>query len=291
MEQVKQNPGVRFPWKHRKLHSNGHYIWIEVTIINMLHDESVRAIFTNYRDITERKKAEEALLEKNEQLRYLSAHLHNVREQERADIAREIHDELGQQLTGLKMEASWIYKKLHPRDGSLLEKISGIMHQIDNTINAVRRISTDLRPPILDDFGLAEAIKWQASEFEQHTDIICNVRSTLHGDVTDQHIALTLFRVFQESLTNVLRHSKATEVHALISDSEGQLSLIITDNGIGIDEDFIKHEKTLGILGMTERIAMVNGRFSIAKNGERGTVIQVTVPYQMKPAINQKAYD
>ena len=164
------------------------------------------------RDITERKKAEEQLKGSTEQLRALSAHLQSVREEERTLISREIHDELGQELTGLKMDLSWLVKRLSKNQKSLISKTESMLKLVDSTIQTVRRISSELRPGVLDDLGLIAAIEWQAQDFENRTGITCDFSSSVEEIGLDRDRSTAVFRIFQETLTNVSRHAKATRV-------------------------------------------------------------------------------
>lgn len=228
-------------------------------------------------DITENKRAEAELKEKNEQLRSLSAYLQEVREEERAIIAREIHDELGERLTGIRLDVSWIENKLSSAAQPVKDKFPGLIQLIDDTIKTVRKIATELRPSILDDFGLQDALEWQAAEFEKRTGIKCSVKSDVKN-FNNKKNDITLFRIFQESLTNVLRHSQAKSVCVQLTERNKDIELTIKDDGIGMDLNAVKSKRTLGLIGMKERILMANGKYNVASEIGKGTTITASVP-------------
>ncbi len=230
------------------------------------------------RDISERKKTKEELREKNEKLRTLTAYVQNAREEERKYIAREIHDELGQMLTGLKIDISWFGKKLDPTQKDLAVKIKEMILLTDETINSVRRIATELRPGILDDLGLEEAIIWQVNEFQNKTGIECNLSGKCDHKIFDPLLSITAFRILQESLTNIRRHAKATRVQIKMDDKLNNFSLEIADNGIGISLTEMKEKKSLGIMGMKERASIIGGMLSISSGQENGTTINIVIP-------------
>ena len=230
------------------------------------------------RDITERKRTEEELQRSHEALRELASHLETVRENERTHMAREIHDELGQQLTGLKMDISWLGKKIKSDDEAINEKIKDTIELIDKTVITVRRIATQLRPSILDDLGLVAAMEWQSDEFGKRSDISTVFISNVAHISIKPEIATGIFRIFQESLTNVLRHSKATRVKISFIAKEDLLTLVIEDNGVGFDEEAILNKKTLGLLGMKERALLIKGNYEIKGNIGKGASVIITVP-------------
>jgi len=229
-------------------------------------------------DISEKVKA-------HEELRELATHLQHIRENERASIAREIHDELGQQLTGLKMDVSWISKKLHSTDSGINLKIEELLKLIDETVKTVRRISTELRPSILDDLGLVAAIEWQSEEFEKRSEIKTTFSSNVQSIDLSPDLSTALFRIFQESLTNVSRHSKATSVEAKLILHDTTLLLQIRDNGQGFHSSSIGHKKTLGLLGMKERTLLLDGIFEINSIPGQGTTVEIQVPLNKKVEI------
>lgn len=226
----------------------------------------------------ERRRAEEQLRRSHEQLRALTSYLQYVREEERTRISREVHDELGQALTGLKMDLSWLAGHLSRHDRALLHKIKSMMSGIDATIHTVRRISTELRPGILDSLGLVAAIEWQAAEFQTRTRIACNVTTTVSDTLWDQDFTTAFFRIFQETLTNIIRHANATRVEVKLAVEGNRLVLTVRDNGRGISEEQITNTRSIGLIGMRERAALVGGEINFDGSPGRGTVVTVSIP-------------
>ena len=228
-------------------------------------------------DITDRKLTEQRLRDSREQLRALTAHLERVREEERTRIAREIHDELGQALTGLKMDLSWFAARL-PNQHALQEKSASMLKLIDSTVNAVRRLSTELRPAILDSLGLIAAIEWLAQEFEKRTGVTCAFVTADDELTLDDDRTTALFRICQEALTNVARYAEATSVHILLEIDDKEILLRIKDNGRGITEKETKATKSFGLLGMRERARLLGGTFEISGAPDQGTTLTVRIP-------------
>jgi signal transduction histidine kinase len=222
----------------------------------------------------------ERLRESEEKLRRLAAHLISVREEERAHIAREIHDELGQVLTGLKMEVGWLAK--HLKDKDLIEKTDSMGKLIDSTVQTVRKIATGLRPEMLDDMGIIAAVGWQAKEFQKRTGIRCRVK--LPPEVKlDIDVSTTMFRIFQEILTNVARHSRATRIDVELRVGAERVDLEVADNGVGITDTDMTGKKSLGLLGMHERALLFGGEVKITGSPSHGTRVAVTIPLRSKP--------
>jgi PAS domain S-box-containing protein len=230
------------------------------------------------RDITERRRVEEKLRKSYEQLHQFAVHLQSAREEERSRIAREIHDELGQALTGLKFDISWIGKKLPEGTEELQDKTRSTAKLIDGAIQMVRRISTELRPGVLDRLGLAAAIEWQAREFQDRTGIRCMLTPNFEGLKLDRDKAMAIFRIFQEGLTNVARHANATAVDVNLSLESGNLTLEVRDNGEGISESELLDPNSLGLLGMKERALAFGGRVNVVGNPGGGTSVIVVFP-------------
>ncbi len=229
-------------------------------------------------DITARKQAEEALKKSKEKLRALSARIQSVREEERENISREIHDDLGQRLTGLKMDLAWLLRNLKPDQSELKEKAKTMSQLIDQTVGTIRRISTELRPRILDDFGLVAALEWQALEFANKTGIPCHFRSTVRKLDLTADLSIAVFRIFQEALTNVARHSQATRVEASLKKDAQGLFLTIRDNGRGISEKEITRSQSLGLVGMRERALIFGGLVTIQGRKGKGTSVILRLP-------------
>ncbi len=229
-------------------------------------------------DITERKRAEAALAASREQLRALSQYLQAAREEERTYIAREIHDELGQSLTALKMDLAWLSRQLPPEQSSLVEKTAGMSDMVDGTIQMVRRVASQLRPGMLDDLGLVAALEWQAGEFQSRTGIACHLDLPENVTVLNQDQATTMFRIFQETLTNISRHAQATKVRIAIKELLGHIELIVRDNGIGITQDQLNDPRSLGLTGMRERVQTFGGSLKIKSTPGKGTSVHVRMP-------------
>ncbi|HEY2986970.1 MAG TPA: GAF domain-containing protein [Candidatus Binatia bacterium] len=229
-------------------------------------------------DITDAKQARAELESSHERLRALAGHLQAAREEERTRVAREIHDELGQALTGLKMDVAWLRKKLVKDQEPLREKTDSMLALMDQTIQSVRRISTELRPGVLDDLGLAAAIEWQIHEFQNRTGIKCVLASRL-DDIRLDHLRSTaLFRIFQETLTNIGRHARATKVSIKLERKNRDVSLQVQDNGNGIPKSKLSDRRSLGILGMRERALLLGGEFTINGSRGKGTIVTARIP-------------
>ena len=229
-------------------------------------------------DITQIKKTEERLQKSYEEIRQLATHLQSIREDERTSMAREIHDELGQQLTGLNMYISWLNKKIHPQDGEIKEKFSSTIQLIEDTVKSVRRLSTKLRPSMLDDLGLTAAMEWQGIEFEKRSGIQTNMINLTRNMNVPAEIATGVFRIFQESLTNVARHAEAKNVTATLEIKNDMLTLTISDDGKGFILDEIGSKKTLGLFGMKERAMVMGGTYEINTSPGEGTIVSVSIP-------------
>lgn len=229
-------------------------------------------------DITERKKTELELRESREQLRELSSHIQTAREQEKAKIAREIHDELGSTMTALKMDTFWLMKKLPPELEPCREKVASMTKLVDSAVQATRRIATELRPTMLDDIGLVAALEWQAEEFQKRLGIEC-VLSVSGGEAgLDEARSIALFRIFQEALTNITRHAQATRVAVdLRIDGDG-ITMSIADNGRGVDKERMRKSVSHGVRGMFERARHLGGDVTIDSTEGQGTIITVRIP-------------
>jgi PAS domain S-box-containing protein len=229
-------------------------------------------------DITERKKTEEKLIKASRDLRELSYHLQDVREAERAKIAQDLHDDFGQRLTALKIEASSLRLKIDNPSEDIEKKINDILDQIDGTIESARRISSGMRPSILDHLGIAAAIEWQVNEFTKSTGIISTLSITSGIKKIDTRISTTLFRILQEALTNIAKHSKATQIEVSFKANTEWLYLNIQDNGTGITRRRINNPKSFGLKGMKERAISIGGILKISCIKGKGTHVLLKIP-------------
>ena len=238
--------------------------------------------FALTREIAERRRAEEHLKNSQENLRALAVRLQSVREEEWTRIAREIHDELGQALTGLKMDLTWLAKKLPADQKTLATKTSSMFDLIDGTIQSVRKIATRLRPEVLDELGLAPAIEWQAKEFQKRSGIRCRLSLPENALPLDRERSTAAFRVFQELLTNTARHANATRIDVAMQVDSRALVLRVDDNGKGIDPSAITSPKSLGFMGMRERVLPFGGTVEITAVQGEGTRVKVSIPLGLK---------
>jgi len=244
--------------------------------LSPLRLDGTRAICLIASDLSEAKRAEREVRASSEQLRKLAARLVSVREEERTRITREIHDELGQSLTAVKMDLAWLAGRLPRRNTQMHDRIRSTLELADSINQAVRRISTDLRPGILD-LGLAAAVEWQVQEFQARTGIQCKLQ-LLTQEQFAPDISTALFRILQETLTNVARHAQATRVEVVKQKERDQLVLRISDNGRGFDPEDPSISKSLGLLGMRERAAILGGRVDIASAPGKGTTVTAWIP-------------
>ena len=236
----------------------------------------------------ERRRAEEQLRQSHEQLRALSVYLQHVREEERIHIAREVHDELGQALTGLKLHLTWLCGRLPKSSRRLHERAKAMSGRIDETIQSIRRIATELRPGVLDSAGLLAALEWQARQFQEETGIRCKVQSAVRETRLDQDLNTAFFRIFQETLTNVIRHANATRVEVRFAELGDTLVLEVKDNGRGISEAEIHTTKSIGLLGMRERASLLGGEVRLRGEPGKGTTVTVRIPRPGKHAARGK---
>ncbi|HEY1952182.1 MAG TPA: histidine kinase [Gemmatimonadaceae bacterium] len=235
------------------------------------------------RDVTDRHQASEEVRISREQLRALASRLQKVREEERTGIAREIHDELGQALTGLKLDIAWMKRRL-PRNHEMTEHCASIIERIDQTLTSVRRIATELRPSVLDQLGLEAALEWQGQEFSTRTGIEVGIEISTSGETLPDDLGSSAFRILQESLTNVARHSQATYVTIRLTQTLDLLVLEVTDNGIGAPTECLAGTASLGMIGMRERALACGGEFKISGHPDRGTTVQLRVPLKRRSA-------
>ncbi len=247
-------------------------------IFKRTSDGLLKIILGIAQDITEKKEAEEELKKSREQLRTLLAHLQSVREDERTRISREIHDELGQSLTALKMDLAWMVRRLDKDHKPLVEKASLMSKLIDMNIQTVKRISAELRPGLLDDLGLTAALEWQAEEFHGRTGIPCKLMIKPEDLELDKDLSTAIFRVFQETLTNVVRHAQARKVMADLRRTGQEVVLTVRDDGKGITEKQLASPTSIGLIGMRERIRFLKGTVKITGSKDKGTTVMVKIP-------------
>ena len=264
--------GVRRP--------DGTTSWAIYSAMPMQDPESGRlsgAVVT-FVDISDRKRVEEELKTSRQQLRDLSIHLQTILEKERTRISREIHDELGQQLTILKMELACLGRRLAGKENSLSERIESMNNLVEMTIKSVRKISTEIRPWVLDDLGLTAAIEWQVEEFKSRTGLQCRFSARPEEITLDPERSTAVFRIFQETLTNIVRHAGADAIVIRLEKRDDHLILEVRDNGRGITEDQIAHSRSLGLLGIRERALLWGGSVQIQGAPGKGTKVSVRIP-------------
>jgi PAS domain S-box-containing protein len=261
------------------LRSDGEEFPIDASISQIT--ESGKKFYTVIlRDVTERTRAEEALLRSQAELRELASGMNSVREQEKSRIARELHDELGQALTALKLDVAWLSERLPAGQAGIAEKLGAMHAMIDGTVAATRRISAALRPLILDDLGLVPAAEWLVQEFTQRTGIPCElVVGAPDLELEDPH-ATAVFRILQESLTNVARHAMAQRVEVALGRSDGAVTLNVRDNGRGFNLDHPRRPNAFGLMGVRERVSLLGGEVRIQSQPGRGTVLHVQIPLE-----------
>jgi len=270
-----KNSHVIYELVHRA--KDNKQIPVEISSHLFIH-EGKPTVLSIARDITERKRVEEKLRKTGLRLRNLSSHLQTIREEERTAIAREIHDELGQVLTVLKIQITLLSNKLREDQQELKDKIISVLNMIDDTVEKVQRITAKLRPNILDELGLIPAIEWQAQEFQNVTGIKCSI--TVPGEelILNDEKSTAIFRIFQEALTNIMRHSKAKLISVSIQKKKDVLLLKIKDDGVGVAEKQLKDFKSLGIIGMKERALILGGEVAIEGTIGKGTEVIVEIP-------------
>ncbi|MCL4214498.1 MAG: PAS domain S-box protein [Gemmatimonadales bacterium] len=266
--------GARFTTHHRR--KDGRLLPLQVsTTILQQQDGPLVAAFV--RDISEERAREELLESSRRQLRALAAKLEAVREEERTGVAREIHDELGQGLTGLKLDVAWIRDQLPARQRAARERAGATLQEVDRLIDSVRALAARLRPAILDDLGLVPAIEWQAGRLFARAAISVTTDLDLPGSV-DPDVATTIFRTFQEAATNVVRHAQATQVAVTLREAGDVIELRVTDDGVGYTGPSAADEGHLGLMGMRERANAAGGTFEIVTRPAGGTEVTIRVP-------------
>ena len=246
--------------------------------ISQLVTEGRRLYTVILRDITARRRAEDAVERSHQELRELSAAMHEVREAERLRVARELHDELAQWLTALKMDISWLASRLPQEHAQLHARTDRMKGVVDTTVAAVRRIAADLRPVMLDDLGLVPALEHLLHELSQRTGIVVSLDAEEAGIELGEPAASSLYRMAQEALTNVARHAEAKEVQVAIAVDDARLVLTVRDNGKGYDAEAAARRKSYGVLGIRERARTLGGDARIERLESGGTLVEIVIP-------------
>lgn len=251
---------------------------VDFTTSPIMEDDKVFAAVTTFRDITIQQRAASELLESRRQLREHSRFLQMAREAERKRIAREMHDEMGQTLTALRIDLDWLEARMPSDEKQIADKLSAMRHLVSTTVDTMRRISEDLRPGMLDDLGLAAAIEHHVTRFMEQTGIECELSMDKDEYELDDQVATAIFRILQESLTNVARHAGASRVTTRLQQEGDELTLTVTDNGRGLPDANEKTKKSYGLLGMRERVKMFEGRLETISTPGQGTCIKASIP-------------
>jgi len=266
----------------KRIRKDGQLINVSLTISPILNSNGqIVGASKVLRDVTDRVNAEKEIKDTSERLRQLTGHLLNVREEERIRIGREIHDELGQQITAMKMNVAWIDKKTPEENQLLKSELKNLLTLLNGSNLSIRRILNELRPAILDEYGLLEAIEWHANNFMQTSGIPIEISTTETHPKVPEEISVCIFRVFQESLTNILKHAEAKQVFVYLQISKDSIVLSVIDDGNGFNAGKINQKKSFGILGMTERVKILNGTFELITAPKHGTKIIVTIPLKI----------
>ncbi len=252
-------------------------------------DGTIVGIVEDFKDISERKRAERDQQESGERLRELTAHLQSIREEERSRIAREIHDELGQVLTALSLDVRWLHKRLPAEQGELQEKTRSMGELITTTVNSVSRICSELRPAILDDVGLSAAIEWQAGEFTSRTGIACNIQTEPPEIKLSEELSVAIFRIFQETLTNIVRHAQASEVDVHLRLTPRDFFMRVSDDGVGMEATGAQKMDSFGLLGVKERVRGFGGELALCTGDKGGACLDIVIPTPAIAAGNKEA--
>ena len=271
--------GQRMRYEEERQGPDGQLHWYD-TIKTPLRDPdgTITGTVGISRDITDRKRMEQELLESRAQLRELSAYLQSVREEERTRISRELHDELGQSLTAIRLGLGVMEAQGPAASEAWSKSLDSLKAITDATVASVQRIASDLRPPLLDELGLAATMDWLLESFSSRTGVAHELLLPAWPLQYGAEISTALFRIVQEALTNVSRHGQATQVVVDLAESDEGVTLKITDNGKGMDEAALSAGKGLGLMGMRERSVMLGGRLDITSRPGAGTRIEVRIP-------------
>jgi PAS domain S-box-containing protein len=285
LETLRDPAHLKGPVTLRWVHADGTVVWAEHCRVPVYDASgSLIAVEGIARDVTERVEAQRRLRESQEQMRRLAARIQTAREEERATIARELHDELGQTLTAIKLELGRTTGALKDNRVTpiVIDRLQSLIGLVEIGIETVKRITTSLRPPTLDHFGLPAAVRWEAMMFRSRTGLRCHVRADKEITALNPEQQTALFRILQEALTNVVRHAQASAVHVTLAEQRGEFELRIRDNGRGVTDAQLADPRAIGLLGMRERAALVGGTFLIAGRRGKGTSITVRVPLTIR---------
>lgn len=279
-DQAVVSSGRRSRYEESRIAADGVPRWFD-TVKTPIRDAAGHVIGTVgiSRDITDRRQAQEELLESRSRLRELSAYLQSVREAERTRFSRELHDELGQSLTALRLGLNFL--ETHPLaagDTAWRQHVCRLKEIADSTLDSVQRIAADLRPPVLDELGLVAAIEWLAESFAERSGLRCVLQLPRRERDFGPEISTGVFRIVQEALTNARRHGHATAVTISLDERAGMLHVVVADDGCGIDASPAKPRASLGLLGMRERALMLGGRLTVCNQETGGTRVEAHIP-------------
>ena len=276
--QVLQNGTVLSDHEDVFIRKDGTFFPVVYSFSPIASDGEIIGLVVVFRDMTAQKRVEEALTKSREELRALAARLQVTREEEKTQLARELHDELNGTLVALKMDISLLPNRVTKDHKLFLEKLSSMSELIDRTLARVHTIVTELRPVVLDQMGLAAAIEWQTNEFQERSGIVCETHLPTEEIPLDPERSTAAFRILQEALTNVARHANATKVVVDLKSENGSLILAVRDNGKGIDEKMIFAHYSMGLLGMRERALSFGGKTEVGRLPGRGTLVSMRIP-------------
>jgi PAS domain S-box-containing protein len=261
------------------LRASGEEFPLEASISQQV--EGGKKIYTAIlRDVTARVAAEQALKHSRQELRELASVSQSAREQEKSRVARELHDEIGGALTALKMDTAWLRDRIPEGNAGLTEKILGMQKIIDNTVAATRRMSSDLRPMMLDDLGLVPAIEWLTQDFQKRTGIQCELAIGTDDLALSDERATAVFRILQEALTNITKHANAKSAEVNLEIDGGDMVLTVHDDGKGFDAAGPRAPRSFGLVGMRERVYLLGGAIRIESVPGDGTIVEARIPIQ-----------
>lgn len=292
---VRIQKGIDFVLKNKKSHQIEYELKLntginsfECTILPFGESKVIKLV----RNITKQKQVEETLRNSKEQLKNFAAHLQNVREEERVLLAREIHDELGQILVAIKIDLGMLKQQTSGKlnkdaTEEIINQFQQLSQMVDNTLKAARRIMTDLRPEVLDMLGLVEAIKLHVNNFQERHNISCSFENEITQLNIDLQCSVALFRIVQESLTNIVKHANASEVRISLRNVDNKLIMEVSDNGVGFDLHTKVREDSYGLIGMKERVYLLDGEFSVLSKQGKGTTVKVEMPYSQSEPVSK----